>query len=777
MKNRRFMLAAFVAVGAGGSDLPRAHAEPPRPEWIYRNAQVVLCHPTGPIAVAVAVADLDGDGDQDMLVADAAGDNVGVLLNHGGGPFGVPIWIDLPNGSTVDLEIADFNQDGIPDFVVIVAPTTHIYLGNGDGTFIFRHSILDEVNASYDLIVGDWDGDGDPDLAFQRVDPWNDFLVHINTGTGVFGPGVSYATGKNPFGIASGDIDGDGDLDIATSNYDDPLDADVTVRRNFGNASFDVVNSYDVGNESNELQFADADGDGDLDLFVLNQSSVAVLMNDGTGAYATPPAQYPTGDSPDFLAVGDLDLDGDPDVVLTSFNDDVVRVLTNVGDGTLSAPEEWSMPCGPRQPILADLNGDGWPELVVPVSSDEERIAIRVNRGDTVFRSRVEHAGALQTISDIVAADFNGDGILDLVAARSSLDELSVYIGRPDGSFPDEVGYEVSEGPVDVVAADFNNDGWIDFASANTIADNVSVFYNNGDGTFGPEVPLAVGLFPTRIDVGDFAGDGYPDLVVVNVGTDDASLLPNTDDGFLAQERFLEGLEPRDLVVGDLDGDLDLDVAVIAGGGCRAASVLNDGGVLGPPSCFLAPNNALDMTLGDLDEDGDLDLLIARIDGIISIYRNNGSAGFTADSSVVLCAGVDRIEVVDVNGDAHLDLLTIDRNVELRVFFGSETIEFGEPVGYGGSTSPTFTVGDFDGDFDQDIALPSRSDRGLTTMLNIMNCRGDFDGSRRVDFGDVLDVFAAWGPCGSSCPEDLDRNATVDFADVLQLVAAWGACP
>ena len=56
-------------------------------------------------------------------------------------------------------------------------------------------------------------------------------------------------------------------------------------------------------------------------------------------------------------------------------------------------------------------------------------------------------------------------------------------------------------------------------------------------------------------------------------------------------------------------------------------------------------------------------------------------------------------------------------------------------------------------------------------------CKGDVDGSGAVDFGDILAILSAWGPCEGTCPEDLDKSGDVGFSDLLIVLASWGPCP
>jgi hypothetical protein len=178
----------------------------------------------------------------------------------------------------------------------------------------------------------------------------------------------------------------------------------------------------------------------------------------------------------------------------------------------------------------------------------------------------------------LVAADFNGDGKLDLAVPNVGGASVSVLLGTGTGGFGAQTTFAVGSTPKAVVAADFNGDGKLDLATANLGDDTVSVLLGTGNGTFGAQTTVAVGSQPFSIRAADVNKDGHLDLVVANNGDDDVGVLLGHGDGtFCSQTTFPVGPGPKDAVIGDFNGDGLPDLAAPNYGGSGVSVLINQG--------------------------------------------------------------------------------------------------------------------------------------------------------------------------------------------------------
>src|ERR1035438_9941412 len=269
----------------------------------------------GNVASALAVGDFNGDGKPDLVVVNDDNEHfpgsVSVLLGNGDGSFQPAITYDSGGGQPQSVAVADVNNDGIQDVVVLNLcadsdcngiGSIEVLLGNGNGTF--QKTAPFKTVAQMSIAVADLNADGNADLVVTRVHSGLSVIgVHLGHGDGTFSAGVTYETGGNGSGaLAVADINGDGKPDVVTANFDS---SDVSVLIGKGDGTFQPSVIYASGGlHSRQVAIADVNGDGKPDLLVANtdSSSIGVLLGVGDGTFK-PAVSYAGGDEPYSVVV------------------------------------------------------------------------------------------------------------------------------------------------------------------------------------------------------------------------------------------------------------------------------------------------------------------------------------------------------------------------------------------------------------------------------------------------------------------------------------------
>ena len=338
---------------------------------------------------------------------------------------------------------------------------------------------------------------------------------------------------------------------------------------------------------------------------------------------------------------------------------------------------------------------------------------------------------------DIVSADFNNDGHLDLATANTDAN-VSVFLGDGRGGFGAASQFGDGVKPRRLAAADFNNDGHLDLATANYFGGTVSVLLGNGDGTFRPPVQTATLPWPTAVAAADFNGDGNADLVYSSYqdpGAPVEVLLGDGWGGFAARHQYQTYTGGPGLAVADLNGDGRPDVVTANQGYNGTVSVLlgNGDGTLSydfDSSNFATGGGfATDVGVGDFTSDGIPDLVTTDSDGWVAVLPGRGDGTFAAPILQYPLAGLWSA-AADFNGDGRLDVLTVfgdpdsgSYSGKLFLGWGDGTFDAPKDVEIGGAPNGTpdvITTGDFNGDGRPDVAVGVSDWVGdaVTVLLN-----------------------------------------------------------
>lgn len=445
----------------------------------------------GDTAFGVMIADLTGDGIPDLAVANitsttAVGSTISVFSGTGDGTFGPPvqynpvaqpIWVmaagdfngdgltDLVFTSSADVfptqvgvifgaadgtlqsprryavgpfpgqpVLADLNGDGVLDLVEPAAIGTNgnlsVLLGNGDGSFQPAVSYPAAVGAHF-VAVGDFNGDGKPDLAASNLSGLGfNLLVFLGNGDGTFGAPVVTSV-MNEALLVVGDFNKDGKLDVIVGGQILFGNGDGTFRVTFNFVQASLV--------------ADLNGDGNLDLVAAGTNTVLVQLGNGDGTFRAP-VRYTVRNTA-VLALGDLNGDGKPDIVaiaepfvrgaanqVLSGN---IAVLLNNGDGTFQAAVRYAVAPNLSAVAVGDFNGDGNMDVAVSsASAPVGAVTVLLGNGDGTFRNALTYGGGTPTA--MAVGDLNGDGKPDLAMTGGLGDSvvvlLNTYVSGSGGS-------------------------------------------------------------------------------------------------------------------------------------------------------------------------------------------------------------------------------------------------------------------------------------------------------------------------------------------------------
>jgi FG-GAP-like repeat/HYDIN/CFA65/VesB-like, Ig-like domain/Abnormal spindle-like microcephaly-assoc'd, ASPM-SPD-2-Hydin/FG-GAP repeat len=369
----------------------------------------------------------------------------------------------------------------------------------------FSRTDFSSPGGNIQVATADFNGDGKLDLATAGYYD-STVLIFLGNGDGTFTAGPTYSA-CGAHALAAGDFDGDGTKDLAAGSFDCD---DVTILLGNGNGTFTEGGTLAIAPVvPYRVAVGDFNGDGKLDLVTGDFSNlVSVLLGNGDGTFQNH-VDYNVGSPSDGVAIGDFNRDGHLDLAVTG--SESVSVLLGNGDGTFGPASLYQLPAGtPGQCdgyfgshtpniIAADLNGDGELDLVVPNTTGF--VSVLLGNGDGTFHDGGSYnAGSCS--ADVTAADFNGDGTLDLAITNYASSSISLLLGNGDGTFQAPVDFGAGSGARGIAVGDFNGDGRLDLAVGNQFVNTISIFLNLPPGsavTFTPSsltfAPQPVGTF------------------------------------------------------------------------------------------------------------------------------------------------------------------------------------------------------------------------------------------------------------------------------------------
>ncbi|MFO0820040.1 MAG: FG-GAP-like repeat-containing protein [Pirellulales bacterium] len=559
--------------------------------------------------------------------------------------------------------VADLNEDDIPD---LVTDGASILMGMPDGSFDTPLSIS---NVGQGLVaIGDLNVDGHLDLVVGGA-AFRTASLFYGDGQGGFQSATVTVPTPNFQDLilrpTIADLDGDGVPEIIFTTQ--AHDLAYQLRRQPDGQY--VASAFNLGFSANpagtkQVWASDLNADGRADLVVNNfgsQVGLVTLITDPTGVPRTNGVLASSQDVKEVL-VADVNRDGRIDIATP------LQLYLGAGDGTFTQPP-LTISGGDRfsNVNLGDVDGDQINDLVTTVGSQLR-----------YYRGRAD--GALDSAPTVVPAtvsydfrllDINRDRILDLVWHNGAT--LGVSLGRDDGTFEGQAPLNwrtPSRSPSNIASADFNEDG---------LADLVGTFDSSFDGELVPQVKLATapGTFGLATPIGslEFGAQAGQQLKVLDVNTDGhmdivtygsfngVYVFNGLGNGQFASPSRIPGFV-NGADIGDLDNDHILDLVTTDGNAVKTYRGRSDG-TYDAPNVINLGAGFRSVAIGDVSNDNQPDLvLVNQSSGLVTLLAL-GSGQFSSPIASAGTATARNGVIADMNGDGRADVLTVDDHVQI----------------------------------------------------------------------------------------------------------------
>ena len=333
----------------------------------------------------------------------------------------------------------------------------------------------------------------------------------------------------------------------------------------------------------------------------------------------------------------------------------------------------------PYGAYAGDYNDDGMPDLAIPneVSADM-RVMLNDGEGGYSEVQVLEMPGG-NWPSPNEGADFNRDGVTDVVVGNAGNDLVTLFLGNNRGGFEFAGNTRSGLNVRGVCLMDLNGDGWMDVATANMgnrregVEGHVGIVLNDGTGKLVHHGTIeSPGEGEKTCAVADVDADGIEDLLVGAYGSDELLVFLGDGEGGLSfHGKGPIGGNTWMVVAGDMNGDGHVDAISANRTGNNVAVLLGDGsGGFGAPSTYPVGGSPLAVDIGDIDGDGDLDVVTSEYEGnSYTMYENDGTGRLTSRRTLPGSGSGSCAVIHDRDRDGDLDITGVDEKTDKIVLF------------------------------------------------------------------------------------------------------------
>jgi len=383
----------------------------------------------------VAAGDLDGNSALDLVVSNRNANTISVILAETPGAF---VSAKLSGPALQAYALGDLDGDGAVDAATVGTSGVEAWLGDGSGAFLSAAAPVSVGPAYVASELGDLNGDGDADLVALMGAGTDAVGVWLGDGAGGLAAGAQTSVPQAPRDLALGDFDNDGRRDAATANSLQDIfviqESSVSVLLGDGTGALGAATTTAVSGLPTVLLAADLDGDGFDDLAVGVNGGGAVLLGDGTGGFPAAASSLALGGPGVDVAAGDANLDGELDLFFADSGffgvSGNLTLFQGDGAGGFLQLSSVGFVDAARSLALGDIDGDGL--LDVTLTGQSLLSAVLVGDGQGSFT----HTETYVSGGNARVADVDGDGRADWVSRRSGLAVHLNQVEAPAGSAP-----------------------------------------------------------------------------------------------------------------------------------------------------------------------------------------------------------------------------------------------------------------------------------------------------------------------------------------------------